>query len=425
MSNFLKVELDLVNVDKNILQNYNKQITYLDNILKTKTWAWNDYLGWYDVENIISKEELNEVLQTAKYLRENFEKIVVIGIWGSYLWAKASIHSLKSKFDEQKIIFAWYNLDSEYLRDLITYLQNKNYAIIVISKSWTTIEPALAFRFLLNDLNNKYSKEEVSKRVIAITDAKKWVLKELSDKNWFKTFKIADNIGWRYSVLTPVWLLPIAVEWYNVEKMLSWAVDLKKEIDNNKDIFSNPVYAYAWARNILLEKWKTIEILSNFDIKLKYIAEWWKQLFGESEGKDGKGIFPANLNYSTDLHSMWQYVQEWARNLFETFFIIEKDNILLEIPKIENDEDKLNFLSWKKIEFVNKAALYWTISAHKEWNVDVIKIIIPELNEYYLWQLIYFFERACGISAYMIWVNPFNQPWVEAYKKYMMNNLKN
>lgn len=425
MPKFIKVELDLVNINQNDIIKLQPQIISQDKSLLEKTWAWNDFLGWIDVEKIISKEELKEIIETWKYLKQNFEKIVVIGIWGSYLWAKAYINALKNNFDEEQIIFAWYNLDGEYLKDLLKFLENKNYAIIIISKSWTTLEPALTFRMLLEQLNKKYSNDEVSKRVIAITDAKKWVLKELSIKKSFKTFKISDDVWWRYSVLTPVWLLPIATAWYDIEKMIDWAKDMKKYIDENYDIFSNPAYIYAWTRNILLQNGKSIEILASFDLKLKFIAEWWKQLFWESEGKDWKWIFPTNLDFTTDLHSMWQYVQQWARNIFETIFIVENDNVNLKIPFIENDDDKLNFVFWKTFDFVNKSALNWTIKAHKEGMIDIIKIIIPEISEYYLWQLIYFFERACSISAYMLWVNPFNQPWVEAYKKYMMTNIKN
>ncbi|MDD5769912.1 MAG: glucose-6-phosphate isomerase [Candidatus Gracilibacteria bacterium] len=425
MPKFIKVELDLVNINQNDIIKLQPQIISQDKSLLEKTGAGNDFLGWIDVEKIISKEELKEIIETGKYLKQNFEKIVVIGIGGSYLGAKAYINALKNNFDEEQIIFAGYNLDGEYLKDLLKFLENKNYAIIIISKSGTTLEPALTFRMLLEQLNKKYSNDEVSKRVIAITDAKKGVLKELSIKKSFKTFKISDDVGGRYSVLTPVGLLPIATAGYDIEKMIDGAKDMKKYIDENYDIFSNPAYIYAGTRNILLQNGKSIEILASFDLKLKFIAEWWKQLFGESEGKDGKGIFPTNLDFTTDLHSMGQYVQQGARNIFETIFIVENDNVNLKIPFIENDDDKLNFVFGKTFDFVNKSALNGTIKAHKEGMIDIIKIIIPEISEYYLGQLIYFFERACSISAYMLGVNPFNQPGVEAYKKYMMTNIKN
>lgn len=424
MNDFIKLELDVEAEIVSQIKTLEKEILSQDQKLLDKTWAWNDYLGWFDVENIISKEEIEKIKNTAKKF-QNFEKVVVIWIWGSYLWSKAVLEALQPNFGKEKIIFAWYQLDSLYLKNLLDYLDDKNYAIVVISKSGTTLEPALSFRMLLSHLQKKYSKEEVSKRVVAITDKNKWVLKDLATKNWFETFVIPNDVWGRYSVLTPVWLLPIAASGYDIEKMLLWASDMQKYIDENKDIFTNPAYLYAWMRNILLKNWKNIEILATFEKKLSFISEWWKQLFGESEGKDGKWIFPSSLNFTTDLHSMWQFVQDGSRNLFETFLIIENDNVKLEIPFVENDEDTLNFLSGKTLEFVNNSALNWTIKAHREWWVPIIKIIIPKINEYYLGQLLYFFQRSCGISAYLLWVNPFNQPWVESYKKYMMENLKN
>lgn len=388
-----------------------------------KTWEWNEFLGWLDLDNIVSDKELKDIKETAKIFRENYEKIVVIWIGGSYLWAKAIIESLKWNFEEDKIIFAWYNLDSAYMQELLKYLSNKNYALIIISKSGTTLEPALSFRILLEDLKTRFWENEIKNRVIAITDKNKWVLKELSNTLGLQTFVVPDNIGWRFSVLTAVWLLPIAIAWYNIDELLNWAQDIKKQLETEKDISKNPAFSYVLFRNILLEKWKIIEILVNFDIKLKYISSWWKQLFWESEGKNGKWIFPTNLDFTTDLHSVWQYIQDWQKIIFETFLEIENKNIDLEIPFIEKDADKLNYLSWKTINFANSGAMEWTMSAHLEWWVSVWKISIPELNEYYIWQLIYFFEFSCALSAYMIDVNPFNQPGVEAYKKYMMNNL--
>lgn len=424
MNQFIKLELDIESDVVLHIQTLEKDILLQDQKLRDKTWVWNDYLGWLDVKNLVSQEEIDEIKQTAKCF-QTFEKVVVIGIWGSYLWAKAVLEALQKNFSEEKIIFAWFQMDSAYLKDLLEYLENKNYAIIVISKSGTTLEPALTFRMLFNQLQKKYSKEEVSARVVAITDKNSGVLKDFATKNGFKTFIIPDDVWGRYSVLTSVGFLPIAVAGYDIEKMLLWASDIQKYIDETKDILKNPAYLYAWVRNILLKNEKNIEILSTFEKKLCLISEWWKQLFWESEGKDWKWIFPASLNYSTDLHSMWQYVQDGKRNLFETFLIVETDKVKLEIPFTEKNEDNLNFLAWKTFDSVNKSALSGTIQAHKEWWVSIIKIILPEINEYYLGQLIYFFERSCGISAYMLWVNPFNQPWVESYKKYMMENLKN
>lgn len=417
------IEVQVENNLKDELFWFTESILLQEKKLLDKSWEGNDFLGWLDIENIISQEELNKLKQTAKYF-QSFEKIVVIGIWGSYLWAKAVLESLTSNFSEEKIIFAWFQLDTNYLKDLVHYLENKNYWIVVISKSGTTLEPAISFRVLLQDLQKKYSSDEISKRVVAITDKNKWVLKEFSSKNWFETFVISDDIWGRYSVFTAVWLLPIAIAWYDVDQILQWAFDMQKYLNEEKDISKNPAFLYAWIRNNLLEKWKNIEILASFHFSLKYISEWWKQLFWESEGKDGKGIFPTSLNFSTDLHSLGQYVQDGKRNLFETFLVVENEKNNLEIPYVKNDDDRLNFLAWKNLSFVNTSALEWTIQAHKEWGVPVIKILIPELNEYYLGQLLYFFQRSCGISAYLLWVNPFNQPWVEAYKKHMMENLR-
>lgn len=417
------IEVQVENNYKDELFWFTDNILLQEKKLLDKSWEWNDFLGWLDIENIISQEELEKLKQTAKYF-QSFEKVVVIGIWGSYLWAKAVLESLKSNFSEEKIIFAWFQLDTNYLKDLVNYLENKNYWIIIISKSGTTLEPAISFRVLLQNLQKKYSSDEISKRVVAITDKKSWVLKEFSSKNWFETFVIPDDIWWRYSIFTAVWLLPIAIAWYNIDQILQWASDMQKYLNEEKDISKNPAFLYAWVRNNLLEKWKNIEILTSFNFSLKYISEWWKQLFWESEGKDGKGIFPTSLNFSTDLHSLGQYVQDGQRNLFETFLVVQNEKNNLEIPYVENDDDRLNFLAWKNLSFVNSSALEWTIQAHKEWWVPVIKILIPEINEYYIGQLLYFFQRSCGISAYLLWVNPFNQPWVEAYKKHMMENLK-
>lgn len=407
--------LDFESKKEKIIEVYEKTIN--------KTWEWNEFLGWLDLDNIVSKEELNNIKKLARNFRENYEKIVVIWIGWSYLWSKSIIESLKWNFEEDKIIFAWYNLDSEYLKELLEYLNDKNYGIIVISKSGTTIEPALSFRILLEDLKGRFWEDKIKNRVIAITDKNKWVLKELSSTLELQTFVVPDNIWWRFSVLTAVWLLPIAIAWYDIDSILNWAKDIKNILETEKDIYKNPAFSYAIFRNLELEKWKKIEVLVNFDMKLKYISSWWKQLFWESEGKNWNWIFPTNLDFTTDLHSLWQYIQDWQKIIFETFLEIENKNNDLEIPFIKNDLDKLNYLSWKTINYTNKWALNWTISAHLEWWVYIWKISIPKLNEYYIWQLIYFFEFSCTLSAYMIDVNPFNQPWVESYKKYMMNNL--
>ncbi|MGE4443581.1 MAG: glucose-6-phosphate isomerase [Candidatus Altimarinota bacterium] len=417
------IQVQIEDIFINDFLNYKKEILSQDQKLLDKTGAGNDFLGWFDVENIISKEEIEKIKNTAKKF-QNFEKVVVIGIGGSYLGAKSVLEALQPNFIEEKIIFAGYQLDSLYLKNLLDYLDDKNYAIVIISKSGTTLEPALSFRMLVSHLQKKYSKEEVSKRVIAITDKNKGVLKNLATKNGFLTFVIPDDVGGRYSVFTPVGLLPIAIAGYDIDQILKGASEMQKYLDEEKDILKNPAFLYAGIRNILLQKGKNIEILASFHFSLKYISEWWKQLFGESEGKDGKGIFPTSLNFSTDLHSLGQYVQDGKRNLFETFLVVENEKNNLEIPYVENDNDRLNFLAGKNLSFVNTSALEGTIQAHREGGVSVIKILIPEINEYYLGQLLYFFQRSCGISAYLLGVNPFNQPGVEAYKKHMMENLR-
>lgn len=419
----LKLNINTNLIEESEFIKNNKKIEIAYNQVLERTWLWNEFLWWTNTKEIISNTELENIKRISKTFKANFEKIVVIWIWGSYLWSKAIISALSNSFSDENIIFAWYNLDSNYLCDLQKYLENKNYAIIVISKSWATLEPALTFRILLEDLRKKHGENELKNRVIAITDEKKWILKELSTNLWLETFKVPDDIWWRYSVLTAVWLLPIAIAWFDIDELLKWAKDMETLLKENNDILENPAMIYANFRNILLEKWKNIEILASFDSRLKLFSEWWKQLFWESDWKDKKWIFPTNLAFSTDLHSMWQYIQDWQRILFETFLSIKKPQNDLEIPFIEWDLDKLNYLSWKTIDFINKWAQAWTIQAHNEWWVPTIEIIIPELNEYYLGQLIYFFEFSCAIWWYMLWVNPFNQPWVESYKKYMMNNI--
>lgn len=400
-----------------------EHILNLDVMLREKQWRWNDYLWWFDVENILSQEEYDKLkIITQRF--QAFEKVVVVWIWGSYLWSKAVIHALHSIFDEQKIIFAWFQIDGNYMKELLKLLHDKDYGVIVISKSWTTLEPALAFRMLLQNLQSRYSESEISTRIVAITDKEKWVLKQLASKYDFDTFVIPDDVWGRYSIFTPVGLFPIAVAGYDIDALLSWARDMKQYLDIQPEIEKNPAYTYAILRNTFLQDGKNIEILVNFDMRLSYISEWWKQLFWESEGKEWKWIFPTNLNFSTDLHSMGQLVQEWTRNIFETFLIVQNDTVDLTISKSDEDTDGLNFLSGKSFHMINQSAIEWTLQAHREWWVPCIEIYIPEVNEYYIGQLLYFFQRSCALSANLLGVNPFNQPWVEAYKKYMNQKLK-
>jgi glucose-6-phosphate isomerase len=351
-----------------------------------------------------------------------------MGIGGSYLGAKSVIDALAPYFSDNdsktNIIYAGHNISEDYLSELLSYIENKSFALVIISKSGTTTEPAIAFRLLRNKLEEKYGKSESKDRIIAITDAKKGALRTLADKEGYKTFIIPDNIGGRYSVLTPVGLLPIALAGYDINKLIAGALEIEKNT-NSKVSFENNIAAiYASARYELYKSGKKIEILANFEPKLNYFAEWWKQLYGESEGKDGKGIFPANVNFTTDLHSLGQYIQEGERSLFETVLSLEKPNKTLKIPSDEVNLDKLNYLSDKRINEVNKMAETGTRLAHIDGGVPNIKIDIPQISEFYIGQLIYFFEKACAISGYLIDVNPFNQPGVEEYKRNMFALLK-
>ena len=387
-------------------------------------------MGWVNLPNNISNDLISEINETAKQLREKSEVIVVIGIGGSYLGAKAVIEALSGQFDHLKperknphILFAGQNLSEDYHYELLDFLKDKKYSIIVISKSGTTTEPAIAFRLLRKDLESRFGKQETSKRIIAITDASKGALRNMAEQENYKSFIIDDDIGGRYSVLTPVGLVPVACAGYNIEEFVNGA---KSMFENSQNISfeENPVYRYAAIRHALYSNNKTTEILANYDPRLNYIAEWWKQLFGESEGKENKGIFPASVSFTTDLHSLGQYVQEGLRNIFETVISVEKNKFNLEIPNDKDNFDNLNYLASKPIDYVNKMAELGTTLAHIDGNVPNIKITIPEITEYYIGQLIYFFERSCAISGYLLDINPFDQPGVEAYKKNMFALLE-
>ena len=357
-------------------------------------------------------------------LRNNCDIVVVIGIGGSYLGAKAVIEALNNSFDllqkDRKnpiVLFAGQNIGEDYLFELQELLKDKKFGIISISKSGTTTEPAIAFRLLKTQLENQAGKEVAKKLIICITDKEKGALRILADKEGFTTYVIPDNVGGRFSVLTPVGLLPIAVAGYDIRALVNGAIDMKnKAIVPSTD---NIAIQYAIIRNELYKTGKKIELLVNFNPKLHYIAEWWKQLYGESEGKDGKGIFPAAVDFTTDLHSMGQYIQDGERHLFETVITVEKSTHSLLIPHDKDNLDGLNFLAGKNIDNVNKMAELGTCIAHVDGGVPNLKIVLPELSEYNLGQLLYFFEIACGISGYILGVNPFNQPGVEAYKKNM------
>lgn len=384
----------------------------------------NDFLGWVNLPNDIDNNLLDSIEESARVLRNNCDIVVVIGIGGSYLGAKAVIVALNNSFDllqkDRKnpiVLFAGQNIGEDYLFELQELLKDKKFGIISISKSGTTTEPAIAFRLLKTQLENQAGKEVAKKLIICITDKEKGALRILADKEGFTTYVIPDNVGGRFSVLTPVGLLPIAVAGYDIRALVNGAIDMKnKAIVPSTD---NIAIQYAIIRNELYKTGKKIELLVNFNPKLHYIAEWWKQLYGESEGKDGKGIFPAAVDFTTDLHSMGQYIQDGERHLFETVITVEKSTHSLLIPHDKDNLDGLNFLAGKNIDNVNKMAELGTCIAHVDGGVPNLKIVLPELSEYYLGQLLYFFEIACGISGYILGVNPFNQPGVEAYKKNM------
>ncbi len=382
----------------------------------------SDFLGWIDLPINISDSEINDIIETSKSF-QNLDAVIIIGIGGSYLGAKAVHEALKPHFDNPKpeIIFAGHNLSGNYHSELLKYLNNKQYGIIVISKSGTTTEPAIAFRLLYRDLKQKFDKETVKKRIVAITDAKKGALRKLADKEGFKTFVIDDNVGGRFSVLSPVGLLPIAVAGYDIKSLLKGAANMRNICLNNNP--ENPAIQYAALRNVLYDEGKKLELLVNYNFRLNYFSEWWKQLYGESEGKEGKGIFPASVSFSTDLHSLGQYIQQGERHLFETNILVNDDSDSPIIPQDEEDLDQLNYIAGKKMEYVNRTAAQATIMAHIAGNVPNIIIEIDKINEYNLGCLIYFFEIACGISGYLLDVNPFDQPGVEDYKQNMFKLL--
>ena len=386
----------------------------------------NDFLGWLHLPSSISEALLSDIEATAESLRSQCEAVVVIGIGGSYLGAKAVIDALSNTFvwmsaDKKNpiVLYAGQNIGEDYLYELQEILKNKSFGIINISKSGTTTEPAIAFRLLKKQLENQVGKEVAKKRIVAITDASKGALRKLATMEGYKTFVIPDNVGGRFSVLTPVGLLPIAVAGFDIRKLVAGAVEMEKLCGDQVPFAQNPAAIYAATRNALYKAGKKTEILANFNPKLHFFAEWWKQLYGESEGKDHLGIFPAAVDFTTDLHSMGQWIQEGERTIFETVLSVMNMEHEVVIPSDEENLDGLNFLAGKRVDQVNKMAELGTQIAHVDGGVPNIKIEIPAITEYCLGQLIYFFEKACGISGYLLGVNPFDQPGVEAYKKNM------
>lgn len=402
-------------------------VTAAHNVLHEKTGAGSEFLGWLDLPVTYDKEEFARIQKAAEKIKNNSEAVIVIGIGGSYLGARAAIEMLthtfynvisKDKRKAPRIFYVGNNISSTYMADLIETVKDMNFSVNVISKSGTTTEPAIAFRIFKDLLEKKYGKEGAKERIFATTDKAKGALRTLADTEGYETFVIPDDVGGRFSVLTAVGLLPIAAAGVDIEEMMKGAADAREEY-SNPELKENAAYRYAAARNALYAKGKTVEMVVNFEPCLHYMGEWWKQLFGESEGKDGKGIFPAAADFSTDLHSMGQYIQEGIRNLFETQLNVEKPRKSVIIEANEDNLDGLNFLKGKDMDFVNQQAFRGTVLAHNDGQVPNIIINIPELTPYYFGYLVYFFEKACGLSGYILGVNPFNQPGVEAYKKNM------
>lgn len=396
-------------------------------VLVSRSGLGSDYLGWIDLPVDYDKEEFDRIKKAAAKIQSDSEVLVVIGIGGSYLGARAAIEFLRHGFynnikkDQRKtpeIYYAGNSISSGYLQGLIDVVGDRDFSVNIISKSGTTTEPAIAFRVFKEMLEKKYGKAEAAKRIYATTDKAKGALKHLADEEGYQTFVVPDDVGGRFSVLTAVGLLPIAASGADIDELMKGAAS-GRELALNKPFAENDAMQYAAVRNILHRKGKSVEILANYEPSLHYVSEWWKQLYGESEGKDQKGIYPASVDLTTDLHSMGQFIQDGSRIMFETVLNVEKSRVELTIGEEPVDLDGLNYLAGKTVDFVNKSAMNGTILAHTDGNVPNLRVDIPEQNEYYLGQLFYFFEFACGISGYVSGVNPFNQPGVESYKKNM------
>ena len=395
--------------------------------LVNKSGAGNDFLGWVDLPVNYDKEEFDRIKVAAEKIKKNSDALIVIGIGGSYLGARAAIEMLnnnfynvlgKNKRETPQVFFVGNNISSTYLADLLDAIEGLDISVNVISKSGTTTEPAIAFRVFKDYMEKKYGVEGAKERIFATTDKSRGALKSLADEMGYESFVIPDDVGGRFSVLTAVGLLPIAVAGVNIDEMMQGAQDAREAYAND-DIKTNDCYRYAAMRNVLYNKGKEVEILVNYEPSLHYFNEWWKQLYGESEGKDQKGIFPAAVDFSTDLHSMGQYIQEGRRIIFETVINVEKAKREVTIEKSEGDLDGLSFLAGKTIDFVNKQAFRGTLLAHNDGGVPNMVLNVPEISPYYFGYMVYFFEKACAISGYLLGVNPFDQPGVEAYKKNM------
>lgn len=407
------------------------ELTYLSDAVKVahhslheQTGAGNDFLGWIDLPVEYDKEEFSRIQKSAEKIKNDSDVLLVIGIGGSYLGARAAIEMLnhsfynalpKEKRSTPQVLFVGQNISSTYMKDLMDLLDGKDFSINVISKSGTTTEPAIAFRIFRKKLEEKYGVEEARKRIYATTDKSKGALKTLASDEGYETFVVPDDIGGRYSVLTAVGLLPIAVSGVEIETMMNGAAQAREDFSKS-ELTENPAYQYAAVRNALYNKGKTIEMLINYEPGLQYFSEWWKQLFGESEGKDQKGIYPSSANFSTDLHSLGQYVQEGRRDIFETVIKVSEPRHELKIEKADSDLDGLNYLAGETVDFVNNKAFEGTLLAHTDGGVPNLIVEIPAMDAYTFGYLVYFFEKACAMSGYLLGVNPFDQPGVEAYK---------
>lgn len=409
------------------IENFKSTVMSARETLLSRTGAGNDYLGWIDLPVDYDKEEFARIKEAARKIQSDSEVLLVIGIGGSYLGARAAIefltHSFYNVLDKAKrktpeIYFLGNSISSKYLKDLKDVLEGKDFSINIISKSGTTTEPAIAFRVFKEMLIEKYGREEANKRIYATTDKARGALKSLATEEGYESFVVPDDVGGRFSVLTAVGLLPIAAAGLDIDKLMEGAASgRKKALETPYE--SNDAMLYAAIRNILHRKGKSVKIVANYEPSMHYVSEWWKQLYGESEGKDQRGIFPAAVDLTTDLHSMGQFIQDGARIMFETVISIEESPAEILLNEEEVDTDGMNYLAGKSVDFVNKSAMNGTILAHTDGNVPNLMVKIPEQNEFYLGELFYFFEFACGISGYILGVNPFNQPGVESYKKNM------
>jgi len=428
----IKLNLENSNISKEDMTEYKEKVESIHKELHKRSKDENDFVGWLDLPTNYDKEEFKRIKKAAQKIGKESDVLVVIGIGGSYLGARAVIETLTSSFynmlpaEQRKhpeILYVGNNLSPNYINELIEYIGEKDFSVNVISKSGTTTEPAIAFRIFREILEYKYGVEEARSRIYATTDKEKGALKTLAENEGYEQFVVPNNVGGRYSVLTAVGLLPIATAGIDIDKLMEGA-EIAQERYDDSDIKYNECYQYAIARNILYKSDKNIEILVNYEPKMHYFTEWWKQLYGESEGKDQKGIFPAGVDFTTDLHSMGQYIQDGRRNLFETVLSIQNPNSDITINADDDNLDGLNYLAGKGLDYVNKKAMEGTIKAHVSGDVPNIEISIEKLDEQNIGELIYFFEKACAVSGMILGVNPFNQPGVEEYKKNMFKLLE-